>query len=104
MINKKSLEIELEKAAVRLVEQMILNVFDKIRIKKSWKKKRISQKMIEKKRSNIADIGAWLESDGAEFWFRMYGNCTNKDGFKMLNDFKIIVRKSTDFLDLYEAA
>jgi len=103
-MSKRSLELELEKGAVRLVEQMIVNVFDRIRIKKSWYKKRLSQQMIDKKRADIAEIATWLETPGSEFWFKIYGNCTNKDGMKMLNDFKIIVRKSTDFLDLYEAS
>lgn len=99
---RKNLETEIEKGYVRLVEQMIVNVFDRIRIKKSWYAKRISTRMLDKKRRDVLDLAAWLETDNAAFWFRMYGGCTGKDGGKMLNDFKIIARKSADFLDKVE--
>lgn len=102
MKKKHNIEEESEKGYVRLVAQMILNIFDRIRIKKSWHSKKISRDMIQKKREDIALYKDWLETDNAEFWFKTYGNCTNRNGLKMLNDFKIIVRKSTQFLDTLE--
>ena len=94
-----SLEKELERNNVKLVQQMIMNVLDRIRIKDSWYKRRPSERMIKKKEASIDELGPWLETDSAKFWFRMYGNCTGKNGDRMLDNFKEIALSTIKFLE-----
>jgi hypothetical protein len=84
---------------VKLVEQMIINVFDRIRIKKSWHTKILTARMVERKRADVLELSAWLDTDSAKWWFDSYGRCTGKNGDMILNDFRIIARKSKDFLE-----
>lgn len=77
---------------------MIINVFDRIRIKKSWHSKKLSSRMLKKKIKNVESLTEWLYSEAAEIWFDAYGEASSKDGTRMLNDFKITSRKSMEFL------
>lgn len=93
-------ESEVLRGYVLLVKQMLINVLDRIRIKNSWKRnpKRISARMLEKKERQLAELGDWLDTDGAKFWFRMYGLSTGTVWYKTLRNFRKFRDTSRNFI------
>lgn len=94
-------EAESLRGHVLLVKQMLINVLDRIRIKDSWRKnpKKISPRMLARKKEQLADIGEWLDTDGAKFWFRMYGLSTGTVWYKILRNFRKVRDASRKFVN-----
>lgn len=91
-------EDEILRGYVLLVRQMLINVFDKIRIKKIWHTKPLSEKMINKKIRDLNYYGDWLHTDDATTWFDFLGYCMDTSGHKMYRTFIETHKQSVAFM------
>lgn len=98
MTRRKNKEDETLLGYVLLVEAMLVNVFDRIRIKDSWYKKKISPRMLNRKIAELNELGAWLQSSDSRFWFNILGACTGRGSRKMHETFMGTWRKSMEFV------
>lgn len=58
---------------VRLVEALIFDAFEKISVPLEWgKKRKLSQRTIDKKKLDVENIAKWLGSPGSDFWIGLY--------------------------------
>jgi hypothetical protein len=96
---KKNKEEEVLRGYVLLVETMLINVFDKIRIKDSWHQKELSAKMLAKKKSDLKEMGDWLATDNCKTWFNILGQCTGRGSLGMYRTFLKTHKKSTSFIN-----
>lgn len=83
---------------VRLVQAMLMYVFDRIRIKKSWHDKKLSTKMLSRKVNDLNELGSWLRGESAPIWFNILGLCTENSGKKMYDTFLSTLNDSVKFV------
>ena len=98
----KNREDEVLKGYVKLVEAMLVLVYDRIRIKDSWQSKKISVRMLDKKRADLDDLGAWLQTENCKTWFDILGQCTGMGSKKMLEAFLRTYDSSLKFIEEHE--
>lgn len=94
----KNREDEILRGYVKLVQAMLMNVYDKIRIKDSWHNKKLSPRMIERKLNDIEELGLWIHSDGCKIWFNMLSLCTGAGSRKMHETFINTLTESRKFI------
>ena len=100
MIKKKykNKEDEILRGYVKLVQAMLMNVYDRIRIKDSWHHKKLSQRMLTKKFDDLTELGVWLHTGNCIIWFDILSQCTGNGSRRMYETFIKTHAKSLEFL------
>jgi hypothetical protein len=94
----KNKEDEILRGYVKLVQAMLMNVYDKIRIKDSWHDKKLSQRMLTRKLEDLTELGAWLHTGDSIVWFNILSLCTGNGSRKMHETFIDTLVKSKEFI------
>ena len=99
MISRHNIkEDEVLRGYVTLLRTMLTNVYDRIRIKKSWHTKEITPNMLEGKKADLKEYGAWLKTSEAKAWFNIFGLCTELSSIKLYNTFVRTHKDSLRFI------
>jgi len=94
----KNRENEIFEGYVELVQTMLTNIYDRIRIKDSWRSKKLSQRMIDRKLKDLDELGAWLHTKECMTWFNVLNWCIGNNRKRMHEIFVKTHAESVKFM------
>lgn len=99
----KNREDEILRGYVKLVQAMLMLVYDRIRIKDSWRSKKLSQRMIDRKLNDLDELGMWLKGSDCLVWFNILSMCTGNGSRAMYETFMETHTSSLEFMNKQRA-